>query len=265
MKLDLKQENINSLNYFQRDLFLDEKNSIFVYDLEERMKKDQTYSLVRKLRNLDENYLYLSKEEQEVFDNNSYVYDDFLCNLLQLLDFSVVINLRMQYFLEYKKLPDLDELGQLSKWVRSSKSEFKKDNLFLDKQELEIFKTNFYKASKIKKEFHDAHIYIVMNIVWNYQFQSYSKDIIELSMNGKNILDKSINSFFFKLEKIEDEWTADDDIKHSSYVKSPKDLNFDECLYAQDFLDAYYDFLKITEKNIGENIARYLINNIELS
>ena len=56
-----------------------------------------------------------------------------------------------------------------------------------------------------------------MNIVWNYQFQSYSKDIIELSMNGKNILDKSINSL--KLEKIEDEWTADDDIKHSSYVK----------------------------------------------
>ena len=104
MKSELKKENINPFNYFQRDLFLDEKNSIFVYDLEERMKKDQTYSLVRKLRNLDENYLYLSKEEQEVFDNNSYVYNDFLCNLLQLLDFSVVINLRMQYFLEYKKI-----------------------------------------------------------------------------------------------------------------------------------------------------------------
>ena len=66
------------------------------------------------------------------------------------MDFSVVINLGCS-ILEYKKLPDLDELGQLSKWVRSSKSEFKKDNLFLDKQELEIFKTNFIKRKNKKR------------------------------------------------------------------------------------------------------------------
>ena len=49
MKSELKKENINPFNYFQRDLFLDEKNSIFVYDLEEIMKKDKTYSSLRDL------------------------------------------------------------------------------------------------------------------------------------------------------------------------------------------------------------------------
>ena len=53
MKSELKKENINPFNYFQRDLFLDEKNSIFVYDLEERMKKDKTYSSLRDLEEID--------------------------------------------------------------------------------------------------------------------------------------------------------------------------------------------------------------------
>ena len=34
MKLDLKQENINSLNYFQCNLFLNEIDASFVYVIE---------------------------------------------------------------------------------------------------------------------------------------------------------------------------------------------------------------------------------------
>ena len=45
MKSELKKENINPFNYFQRDLFLNEKNSIFVYDLEKIIKKDKTILL----------------------------------------------------------------------------------------------------------------------------------------------------------------------------------------------------------------------------
>ena len=39
MKLDLKKENINSLNYFQSNLFLNEIDANFVYEIEKIMKK----------------------------------------------------------------------------------------------------------------------------------------------------------------------------------------------------------------------------------
>ena len=41
MKLDLKQENINSLNYFQSNLFLNEVDAKFVYGLEKIIEKDK--------------------------------------------------------------------------------------------------------------------------------------------------------------------------------------------------------------------------------
>ena len=66
MKSELKKENINPFNYFQRDLFLDEKNSIFVYDLEEIMKKDKTYSSLRDLEEID--LLHTSHEEDKFIE-----------------------------------------------------------------------------------------------------------------------------------------------------------------------------------------------------
>ena len=49
MKLDLKQENINSSNYFQSNLFLNEVDAKFVYGLEKIIEKDKLYSRIREI------------------------------------------------------------------------------------------------------------------------------------------------------------------------------------------------------------------------
>ena len=48
-------KSVNFNNYYQSDLFLDEKNAIYVYEVEKIIRKDKTYSLVRELRYFEEN------------------------------------------------------------------------------------------------------------------------------------------------------------------------------------------------------------------
>ena len=61
MKLDLKQENINSLNYFQSNLFLNEVDASFVYIIEKIIEKDKLYSIIREIGDINFNYVTRKK------------------------------------------------------------------------------------------------------------------------------------------------------------------------------------------------------------
>ena len=61
MKLDLKQENINSLNYFQSNLFLNEKIRFLFMDLEKIIEKDKLYSIIREIGDINFNYVTRKK------------------------------------------------------------------------------------------------------------------------------------------------------------------------------------------------------------
>ena len=48
-------------------------------------------------------------------------------------------------------------------------------------------------------------------------------------------------------------------------AKTMSDKNFDGCIYANDFLDAYFEFIYKTKKDIEVHILSYLINQIDFS
>ena len=72
MKLDLKQENINSSNYFQSNLFLNEVDAKFVYGLEKIIEKDKLYSRIREIGDINYNYVTRKK----IFIENKYIYNE---------------------------------------------------------------------------------------------------------------------------------------------------------------------------------------------
>ena len=59
MKSELKKENINPLNYFQSNLFLNEVDAKFVYGLEKIIEKDKLYSIIREVGDINFNYVSL--------------------------------------------------------------------------------------------------------------------------------------------------------------------------------------------------------------
>ena len=270
MKSELKKENINPFNYFQSDLFLDEKNAIYVYDVEKIIQKDKTYSLVRELRYFEENYYSLSPKETEFYDENNYIYDDFLYYIMQILDITLENQIAKDYFLENNKPINLKDLAQISKWEKSSKIELKKGSVFIEEEEIKEFETKYKKGIQTKQKFFDAHSYLYLDAAlensWEWRLHQSPVDIIELSTIGKNSLYFSINNLFKKLEKIEDKCVNENDvIKYSNYVVENNECLFDECEYSDDFIDEYYKFIETSEKNIKKNIIQYLINQSSCS
>ena len=268
MKLDLKQENINPFNYFQRDLFLDEKNSIFVYELEEIMKKDKTYSSLRDLEEID--WLHTSHEEDKFIKENEYNYDLFLWNMnsiIEIIEENLILN---KYYLENNKLPNFNELAQLSKWYKSNKKDLKKGSVFLDDLEFIELKKDYHKSLKLKQEFIEAHFYLCLRCAWKYYGEYTGKDIIELAIISKIKLYESIETFFENLRLIKNNWSEklvnnNKTINWWEAAKTMSDKNFDGCIYANDFLDAYFEFIYKTKKDIEVHILSYLINQIDFS
>lgn len=263
-------KSVNLNNYYQSDLFLDENNAIYVYDVEKIIRKDKTYSLVRELRYFEENYDSLAPKETEFYDENLYIYDDFLNYIMQILDISLENQIAKDYFLENNKPINLKDLAQISKWEKSSKIDLKKGSVFIEEEEIKKFETKYKKAMKSKQEFLDAHSYLYfdtsLETLWEWRLHKYPVDIIELTTIGKNSLYFSINNLFKKLEKIEDKWiNENEEIKYSNYVVENNECLFDECEYAYDFIDEYYKFIETSENNIKKYIIHYLINQSSCS
>ncbi len=263
-------KSVNFNNYYQSDLFLDEKNAIYVYEVEKIIRKDKTYSLVRELRYFEENFYSLSPKETEFYDENIYIYDDFLNYIMQILDITLENQIAKDYFLENNKPINIKDLAQISKWEKSSKIDLKKGSVFIEEEEIKEFETKYKKAIKTKHNFFDAHCYLYLDsaieTLWKWRLHKYPVDIIELSTIGENSLYFSISNFFKKLKKIEDKCVNENDIvKYSNYVVENNECLFDECEYADDLIDEYYKFIETSKKNIKKNIIQYLINQSSFS
>ena len=268
MKSELKKENINPFNYFQRDLFLNEKNSIFVYDLEKIIKKDKTYSFIRDLEEID--WLHASPEEDNFIKESEDIYDLFLWNMnsiIEIIDENLILN---EYYLENNKIPKFHELAQLSKWFKTNKKDLKKGSVFLDELEFVELKKDYHKSLKLKQEFIEAHFFLCLRCAWKYNGEYTGKDIIELSFISKIKLYESIETFFENLRLIKNNWAeklANDKKKINWWEakKTMSDDDFDGCIYANDFLNAYLEFISKTKKDIEVHILSYLINEIDFS
>ena len=267
-KLNLQSKSYK--DYFQSDFFLDEKNSIYVYDFEQIKKRDKIYSLIRRLEEIDWNTT--SNDENLFIEENEYVYDIFLKNLnsiIEITDENLILN---EFYLENNKLPELKELAQLSKWVKTSKEDLKRGSVFVEDLEFLNFERKYCKSLKIKQEFIEAHFYLCLDIAWKYNGGYTGKDIIELSLIGKSKLYDSFEDFCAKLKLIKKDWLEKYKNKKKPFTsleeeetKSISDEDFDRCIYAFDYLEAYFDFIENTKKNIEIHVSNYLINHIGFS
>ena len=257
-------------DYFQSDLFIDEKNSIYVYDFEQIKKRDKVYSLIKRLEEID--WDSPSSDENLFIEENNYVYDIFLKNLnsiIEIADENLILN---EFYLENNKLPELKELAQLSKWVKTSKEDLKRGSVFVEDLESLNFERKYSKSLKIKQEFIEAHFYLCLDIAWKYNGGYTGKDIIELSLIGKSKLYDSFEDFCAKLKLIKKDWLEKYKNKKKPFssleeeeTKSMSDEDFDGCIYAFDFLEAYFDFIENTKKIIEIHVSNYLINHIGFS
>ena len=267
-KLNLQSKSYK--DYFQSDFFLDEKNSIYVYDFEQIKKRDKIYSLIRRLEEIDWNTT--SNDENLFIEENEYVYDIFLKNLnsiIEITDENLILN---EFYLENNKLPELKELAQLSKWVKTSKEDLKRGSVFVEDLEFLNFERKYCKSLKIKQEFIEAHFYLCLDIAWKYNGGYTGKDIIELSLIGKSKLYDSFEDFCAKLKLIKKDWLEKYKNKKKPFTsleeeetKSISDEDFDRCIYAFDYLEAYFDFIENTKKNIEIHVSNYLISQIVFS
>ena len=263
MKNKLNLKNNKSEKFFQINLFLDEKEAMYIHDLEEIIRKDNIYSLIRKLIYIHKNYYILSPKETEFYDKNSYIYNDFLYNIFQILDISVEHQIAKDFFLENNKPLNLNDLAQIAKWEKSDESELKKGSVFIVEEEFKNFQNKFNEAIKTKQEFFDAHSYLYLEKVWMLKLKNYPIDMIELSAIGKFSLNMSINVFLKQLERIENEWVKKKDvIKYSRYVRENEECFFEECEYAEVLLDEYFRFLENSRNNIRNFIFDYFMNQI---
>ena len=176
MKLDLKQENINSLNYFQSNLFLNEVDAKFVYGLEKIIEKDKLYSIIREIGDINFNYVTRKK----IFIENKYIYNAFIKNTNILIKSINKKDIIRQLFLENNKLPDWEEFAQSSKWINSNEAYLKRGSVFIKDSEIPIFKKEFIKQIKIKNEFINSHIFMCLASAWRFHFKYKKLDFKEL-------------------------------------------------------------------------------------
>ena len=116
-------------------------------------------------------------------------------------------------------------------------------------------KEDFHKSLKLKQEFIEAHFFLCLRCAWKYNGEYTGKDIIELSFISKIKLYESIETFFENLRLIKNNWAEKlaNDKKKINWWEAKKTMSYDDfdgCIYANDFLDAYLEFISKTKKDI---------------
>ena len=201
MKLDLKQENINSLNYFQSNLFLNEIDASFVYVIEKIIEKDKLYSRIREIGDINFNYVTRKK----IFIENKYIYNAFIKNTNILIKSINKKDIIRQLFLENNKLPDWEEFAQSSKWINSNEADLKRGSVFIKDSEIPIFKKEFINQIKIKNEFINSHIFMCLASAWRFHFKYKKLDFKELFFISMEALYNSIDEFIESLNSCKKE------------------------------------------------------------
>ena len=266
MKLDLKQENINSLNYFQSNLFLNEVDASFVYIIEKIIEKDKFYSIIREIGDINFNYVTRKK----IFIENKYIYNAFIKNTNILIKSINKKDIIRQLFLENNKLPDWEEFAQSSKWINSNEADFKRGSVFIKDSEIPIFKKEFIKQIKIKNEFINSHIFMCLASAWRFHFKYKKLDFKELFFISMEALYNSIDEFIESLNSCKkeylDEWEKGELNNNDAYkivsLEPVSKIEFDSCYYSEDFLDIYFEFINNAQENIENHILNYLINKL---
>ena len=266
MKLDLKQENINSLNYFQSNLFLNEVDAKFVYGLEKIIEKDKLYSIIREIGYINFNYVTRKK----IFIENKYIYNAFIKNTNILIKSINKKDIIRQLFLENNKLPDWEEFAQSSKWINSNEADLKRGSVFIKDSEIPIFKKEFIKQIKIKNEFINSHIFMCLASAWRFHFKYKKLDFKELFFISMEALYNSIDEFIESLNSCKkeylDEWEKGELNNNDAYkivsLEPVSKIEFDSCYYSEDFLDIYFEFINNAQENIENHILNYLINKL---
>ena len=266
MKLDLKQENINSLNYFQSNLFLNEVDASFVYTIEKIIEKDKLYSIIREVGDINFNYVTRKK----IFIENKYIYNAFIKNTNILIKSINKKDIIRQLFLENNKLPDWEEFAQSSKWINSNEADLKRGSVFIKDSEIPIFKKEFIKQIKIKNEFINSHIFMCLASAWRFHFKYKKLDFKELFFISMEALYNSIDEFIESLNSCKkeylDEWEKGELNNNDAYkivsLEPVSKIEFDSCYYSEDFLDIYFEFINNAQENIENHILNYLINKL---
>lgn len=267
MKLDLKQENINSLNYFQSNLFLNEVDAKFVYGIEKIIEKDKLYSIIREVGDINFNYVTRKK----IFIENKYIYNAFIKNTNILIKSINKKDIIRQLFLENNKLPDWEEFAQSSKWINSNEADLKRGSVFIKDSEIPIFKKEFIKQIKIKNEFINSHIFMCLASAWRFHFKYKKLDFKELFFISMEALYNSIDEFIESLNSCKKEnldlWENGEVYSLDKYQKISfepiSNIEFDSCFYSEDFIDIYFDFIENAQENIDNHILNYLINKLD--
>ena len=266
MKLDLNQENINSLNYFQSNLFLNEVDASFVYIIEKIIQKDKLYSIIREIGDINFNYVTRKK----IFIENKYIYNAFIKNINIFIKSINKKDIIRQLFLENNKLPDWEEFAQSSKWINSNEADLKRGSVFIKDSEIPIFKKEFIKQIKIKNEFINSHIFMCLASAWRFHFKYKKLDFKELFFISMEALYNSIDEFIESLNSCKkeylDEWEKGELNSNDAYkivsLEPVSKIEFDSCYYSEDFLDIYFEFINNAQENIENHILNYLINKL---
>ena len=266
-KLNLQSK--SHKNYFQIDFMLNDKDAIFVYDLEQIIKKDRLYSLIREIGDINFNLV----KRKNIFQENKFIYNEFITKINFIIDSINTKDVIKQFLLENKYFPEWEEFAQLSKWINCNEVDLKRGNVFIEDLEASIFKRKYINQLKIKKEFINSHIFLCLNTSWKYHLKYKKLDFKALFLTSMNSLHNSIDKFLESLKLIKKDYLESwkkaeiyiEDICQQSGPEPKPTIDFDSCIYAEDFLEEYISFLDIAKENIECHILNYLINHIELS
>ena len=113
MENKLNVETKNSEKFFQSDFLLDDKDAIFVYDLEQIIKKDRLYKLIREINDIDINLNFFQSEKFLL--EKKFIYNQFIIKTNFIVDFINKKDVIKQFLLENDQLPNWEEFTQLSK------------------------------------------------------------------------------------------------------------------------------------------------------
>ena len=269
MENKLNEETKNSEKFFQRDFLLNEKDANFVYDLEQIIKKDRLYSLIREIEDININCVKREKIRQE----NKFIYNEFITKTNLIIDSINKKEVIKQFLLENNYFPEWEEFAQLSKWINSNEVDLKKGSVFIQDFETSNFKMKFIDQLKIKKEFINSHIFLCLNTSWKYHFKYKKLDFQALFLTSMNSLYNSIDEFLESLRLIKNDCLGSWE-KGEIYIEDPYQqfgpepkptIEFDTCIYSEHFLEEYISFIDIAKENIECNILNYLINHIKFS
>ena len=84
-----------------------------------------------------------------------------------------------------------------------------------------------------------------------------------------NLIDDFLESLKLIKKKYLERWEKGELTNYEIYKEQQFEpipgIEFDSCLYADEFLNAYLNFVDESENNIESDILNYLINHIEVS